>query len=138
MITVHTMGVHYRWVARSALPNDVQRRIDRRRDHAAPGKLRELIKSAALRDGVTITIVPAAELSRTHAHCGHINPSDDRYLTRPVPCDGCGDTYDPDDSATALMMRAVHRRTSPGERQSTRPVEICDGRDKASAAASPQ
>lgn len=92
-------------VRRSELPNAVQQGIDRRRDHAAPGMLRTAITAAAKRDGLAVTVVPAAGLSRIHARCGHQNPADDRYLTRPVPCDGCGATYDPDSSATSLMLQ---------------------------------
>lgn len=88
----------------SELPNQVQQDIDRRRDHAAPGTLREFIHAAGTRDGLEITTVRATDLSRTHARCGHINPADDRYLTRPVTCDGCGASYDPDASATIIMM----------------------------------
>ncbi|MBS4730516.1 transposase [Mycobacterium sp. SM1] len=91
-------------VERSDFPNEIQREIDRRRDHAAPGTLRTRIIAAAERDGVAVTVVPAAGLSRIHARCGHENPADDRYWRRPVTCDGCGKTYDPDLSATATML----------------------------------
>jgi transposase len=99
---------------RSELPHDAQARIDRRRDHAAPGSLREAVVAAASREGVTVEVVPAAGLSRTHARCGHQNPADDRYLSRTVVCDGCGARYDPNRSATVLMLRAAlgRQRTS--------------------------
>lgn len=95
-------------VSRSDLPNQTQQAIDRRRDHAAPGFLRQAVVSAAARDGVEVVTVPAAGLSRVHANCGHENPADDRYLTRPVRCDGCGADYDPDASATVLMLRRAN------------------------------
>lgn len=88
----------------SELPTDRQHEIDRRRDHAAPGMLRQSIIAAAARDGVPVTVVPAAGLSRIHASCGHENPSDHRHQKRLITCDGCGRTYDPDLSATALML----------------------------------
>lgn len=93
----------------SDLPNDVERKIAHQRTAAAPGELRAAIVSACTRDGVPVITVESAGLSRMHARCGHRNPDDGRYLTRPVHCDGCGDTYDQDESATALMLaRATH------------------------------
>lgn len=102
-----------RAVERSELPNEVQQKIDRRRDHAAPGGLRAAVVAAATRDGVPVRIVPATDLSRRHSRCGHLNPSDDRYLSTPVRCDGCGAMYDQDRSATVLMLRAVTPPTNP-------------------------
>lgn len=58
---------------RSDLPTDLQQRIDRRRDHAAPGALRSSIIAAAERDGLPVTVVSAAGLSRIHAGCGYEN-----------------------------------------------------------------
>ncbi len=89
----------------SDLPADVAARIAHRRTVSAPGSLRAGISAAATRQGRPVTAVPAAGLSRTHAGCGHENPADDRYLSRPVTCDGCGATYDPDASATLLMLQ---------------------------------
>jgi transposase len=71
---------------------------------AAPGGLRAAVTSACKRDGVAVKVVSAADLSRTHARCGYVNPSDDRYRSRPVLCDGCGMHYDQDLSATVLMI----------------------------------
>lgn len=98
---------------RSELPNNVQQKIDRRRDHAAPGGLRAAVVATATRDGVPVTVVPAAGLTRTHSRCGHVNPSDDRYLSNPVRCDGCGAMYDQDRSFVALMLRAVTAPANP-------------------------
>lgn len=89
------------------LPNKVEARIARRRGIAAPGELREAIKSAAVRDGVVVEVVAHKGLSRTHAACGHENPADDRYMSVGVVCDGCGRTYDQDLSATLLMLQRV-------------------------------
>lgn len=88
----------------SDLPGDVERRIARRRATSAPGELRAAVVSACTREGVPVTAVDSAGLSRIHAACGHINPADGRYLSRGVHCDGCGSTYDQDESATALML----------------------------------
>jgi hypothetical protein len=95
----------------SDLPTEVATRIAHRRTVSAPGTLRAAIVSAATRDGVPVTIVPAAGLTRTHARCGHENPADDRYLTRPVLCDSCGANYDPDASATVLMIQRAEAET---------------------------
>lgn len=98
------------------LPHNVAQRIAHRRTIAAPATLREDTTSACVREGVTVHTVTAAGLSRVHAACGHENPADDRYLTRTVPCDGCGATYDPDASATVLMLaRAVTPNTPPAQ-----------------------
>jgi transposase len=89
---------------RRELPTDVQRGIDRRRDQAAPGTLRQLIVAAAARDNVPVIVGPATGLSRTHARCGHHNAADNRDRKRLIECSGCGRTYDPDLSATVLML----------------------------------
>lgn len=89
------------------LPNEVEARIARRRGSAAPGELREAVRSAAVRDGVGVEVVAHKGLSRTHAACGHENPADDRYMSVGVVCDGCGRTYDQDLSATLLMLQRV-------------------------------
>lgn len=81
---------------RSDLPNDLQQRIDRRRDYAAPGALRSSIVAAAERDAVPVTVVSAAGLSRIHAGCGYENALDRRPRQRLIVCGGCGRTYDPD------------------------------------------
>lgn len=85
-------------------PDHVEATIAQRRALAAPGRLRSAIMNACNRDGVAVRVVSADGLSRIHARCGHENPGDDRYVSRPVRCDGCGSDYDPDQSATALML----------------------------------
>ena len=92
---------------KSELPNEMQQRIARRRDHAAPGGLRAAAVAAATRDGVPVTVVAAVDMSRTHSRCGHVNPADDRYTSNPVRCDGCGAVYDQDRSVTKQMLRAA-------------------------------
>ncbi len=91
-------------VKHSALPTDRQREIDRRRYHAAPGMLRQAIIAAATRDGVPVTVVPAAGLSRIHAGCGHENSAESQSRQGVFTCGGCGRRYDPDLSATVLML----------------------------------
>lgn len=93
----------------SDLPTDLAAAITRRRVIASPGGLRAAITSACTRAGVPIRTVSAAGLSRIHARCGHENPADDRYASPPVRCDGCGARYDPDRSATTLMLRRAKR-----------------------------
>ncbi|MBO0878821.1 MAG: hypothetical protein J2P17_00190 [Mycobacterium sp.] len=75
------------------------------RSTASAGLLREVIRSACVRRGVPVSVVPTAGLSRTHAECGHTNPPDHRYRKRFVTCEGCGSRYDPEASATRLMLR---------------------------------
>lgn len=96
----------------SDLPTDVETSIAHRRTVAAPGALRAAIVAACTRDGVGVITVDASGLSRVHAGCGHENPSDDRYMSRPVRCEGCGVDYDPDRSATVIMLA---RAVSPGD-----------------------
>lgn len=83
---------------------------------AAPGRLRELARNATRQRGTPVTVVSHTGLTRTHARCGHTNPADSRYATsRVVTCDGCGQSYDQDASATMLMLaKAPAARTSPG------------------------
>lgn len=89
---------------RSELPTDRQREIDRRCDHAAPGLLRQAIIAAATREAVPITVVSAAGLSRIHASCGHENQPKTQPRNGVLTCRGCGRPYDPDLSATVLML----------------------------------
>ncbi|KEP41925.1 hypothetical protein MKSMC1_29230 [Mycobacterium kansasii] len=98
------------------LPTEVATRIARRRVVAAPANLRAAITSAATREGVPVSVVPAAGLTRIHAHCGYQNPADGRHIARPVLCDGCGSSYDPDASATLLMLQRVNAYPAPATR----------------------
>lgn len=98
----------------SELPTDRQRDIDRRRDNAGPGILRQRIVSAAQRDGLAVTVVPAAGLSRIHASCGYENGADSRNHV--IECGGCGRTYDPDLSATMLMLARAREHSDIIER----------------------
>jgi hypothetical protein len=78
------------------VPASLQQRIDRRRFHAAPSRLRDAITAAARGGGLRVDV-----------ECGHENPADDRYVSPPVICEGCGAEYGPDESATKLMLRAA-------------------------------
>ena len=89
------------------LSSEMQHQIQRRRSTASPARLRETIRRACLREGVTVTTVPAAGLSRTHADCGHQNVNGE-YRSRMVWCAGCENTYNPDDSATILMLKRAN------------------------------
>jgi len=92
----------------SSVPAAVAAVPGRQRVDAAPGGLRDAVRAAAAREGVTVTVVSHAGLTRTHARCGHVNPVDDRYgAAAAVPCDGCGEVYDQDYSATVLMLGAA-------------------------------
>lgn len=89
------------------LPTVVVDRAARQRTMAAPGRLRQLMVVAAERRGVQVVTVPHTGITRTHYRCGHVNPADGRYaVSRVVVCDGCGDSYDQDASATLVMLAA--------------------------------
>ncbi|WP_328401053.1 hypothetical protein [Nocardia sp. NBC_00403] len=88
----------------SDLPPEVATMVARRRVRASPGRLQAAIAAAFARRGVPTKVVPAAELSRKHEACATVNPPDNRYTKRPVRCDGCKKSYDPDESATVLML----------------------------------
>ena len=89
----------------SVLPGGVTAAARARATLVAPGRLRQLVTDAAARRGVTVQVVTAAGLTRTHAGCGHIGDRDARYAASTmVPCPGCGDFYDQDRNATALML----------------------------------
>jgi hypothetical protein len=82
-------------------------RAARFRTLVAPGRLREMAAAAAERRGVEVRTVKGRDLSRTHHRCGHVNPADGRYAaSHLVACDGCGQTYDQDLSASQLMVAA--------------------------------
>ncbi|MBY8862051.1 hypothetical protein K7711_36630 [Nocardia sp. CA2R105] len=90
----------------------VRHRVARRRDTASPGRLRDVIHRTCVRRGVTVTTVPAAGLSRIHAACGYEHPADDWYRSQPTLCGGCQKNYDPDRSATLLMLQRACIATS--------------------------
>jgi hypothetical protein len=76
----------------------------------APGRLRTFVTTAAVREGCTISEVGCLGLSRIHGDgCGYENPTDTRYQSATVRCDGCGGQYDQDHAATALMLRRAQR-----------------------------
>lgn len=89
--------------SRSDLSSDLQRELNARRVQAAPASLRAAITAAAVREGVEVRQASAVGLTRTHARCGHINPPG--LGPGPVPCEGCGERYDPEASAPILMLR---------------------------------
>lgn len=96
------------------LPAVVVDRAARQLRMAAPGRLRELAVIAAERRGVTVMTVPHGGITRTHHRCGHLNPADGRYAaSRIVACDGCGQSYDQDASATLVMLGASGQVPSP-------------------------
>lgn len=76
----------------------------------APARLQTLLAAGAVRQGCTIKDVDHLGLSRIHGDgCGYENPSDARYKSAIVPCDGCGGSYDQDHAATALMLQRARR-----------------------------
>ena len=89
-----------------SLPTEVERIAVAQRRDAAPGALRERLRLTAQRQGLPVVQVPHTGLTRTHHGCGHLNPPDLDYATRPVTCQGCGQGFDPDASATAAMLTA--------------------------------
>lgn len=96
-------------------PTPVERRAARQRALAAPGRLRELLVSAARTRGVEVATVGHTGTTRTHYTCGYLNPADGRYAaSRLVACDGCGASYDQDASATMMMLAASGDMPTPG------------------------
>jgi hypothetical protein len=91
-------------------PRPVHQKIARRRLIVAPGRLRRFVTVAAAREGAAVAEVASVGLSRIHGDgCGYENPGDNRYEAAVVRCDGCGQLYDPDHSATALMLARARR-----------------------------
>lgn len=87
------------------LPGTVQQQAHARAALSAPGRLRELVRGAALRRGVPVREVPAAHLSRTCQRCGTVADAHPRYATSAtVACPACDHTYDQDRSAVVLML----------------------------------
>lgn len=93
--------------AEQEVPTHVAQRAATQRTLAAPGRLRELVRQGAMVRGVAVVVVVHTGITRTHYRCGHVNPADGRYAaSRVVPCDGCGQSYDQDGSATLAMLAA--------------------------------
>jgi hypothetical protein len=89
------------------LPAALTQAAARHRTLAAPGRLRQMIRTAAQAHGTPEQVIDHTGTTRTHYQCGHLNPADDRYARgRIVPCDGCGQGYDQDESATLLLLAA--------------------------------
>jgi hypothetical protein len=89
-----------------AAPGPFAPTAGRQRVHAAPGSLRARIISTAARTALPVHTVSHRGLTRTHYHCGHVNPPDADYMSRLVCCAGCGQDFDQDGSATLMMLAA--------------------------------
>lgn len=84
--------------------------VARARTAVGPARLRSILTSAAARNGCTVSEVGRVGVSRVHGDgCGYENPSDARYQSAVVRCDGCGERYDQDHAATALMLQRARR-----------------------------
>lgn len=91
-------------------PSPVHKQLSRARLVVAPGRLRSLVTSAAAREGAAVIEVGRVGLSRIHGDgCGYENPSDNRYESALARCDGCGQMYDQDHAASALMLQRARR-----------------------------
>lgn len=96
------------------LPSVVEQRAARQRTLAAVGRLRQIAVDTATREGVAVLQVPHTGITRTHYRCRHLNPADGRYAaSRIVLCDGCGQSYNQDSSATLLMLAAAGHAPRP-------------------------
>lgn len=87
------------------LPNSVKKKINRERDMAAPGEIRNIVKALCTRDGHPLVEVMSHQLTQTCYACGHRNPVDVK-TTHEVTCANtqCKATYDVDWNATAHML----------------------------------
>lgn len=83
-------------------PAEVTKVAAKQRVDVAPGEFRAAVVAAATRDGVQVVTVTSANLTREHT-CGYVLPPD-KETARPLLCNGCGRYYDPDTSATMLML----------------------------------
>lgn len=80
------------------------------RTAVGPARLRSILTSAAARQGCAISTVGRVSPSRVHGDgCGYENTSDARYKSAVVRCDGCGERYDQDHAAAALMLQRGRR-----------------------------
>lgn len=87
-----------------------RKQIAHARTVAAPARLRSILTGTAAREGCVVNEVGRVGLSRIHGDgCGYENPNDSRYESAVVRCDGCGQTYDQDHAATALMLHRARR-----------------------------
>lgn len=87
--------------ATEELPNKISKSMGRQHDIAAPGLLRERITTTSKREGVTVTVVPAKNLTREHTACGNLNePPSSGHNIRCT----CGRRYDTDANAVTLML----------------------------------
>jgi hypothetical protein len=103
--------------AESGLPTEVTARASRQRVHASPGGLRGAVTAAAERRGVPVATVTAANLTKEHT-CGYVHDTDAQ--SRPIVCAGCKRAYDPDSSATMLMLRRASGQAEPPAGGTTR------------------
>jgi hypothetical protein len=94
----------------SALPEQVTAARARARVYASPHGLRGAATAAAERRGVPITTVTSRDLSREHT-CGHLQPATPD--AHQVICAGCGQDYDRDANATALMLTRASGQDPP-------------------------
>ena len=104
------------------LPTAVTDRVAHQRIGASPGQLRSIATTTANSYGVAVAVMPHTGITRTHYRCGHLNPADDRYsAARIVTCDGCGQHYDQESSATLMLLAASGDVAAPGSATARNP-----------------
>lgn len=84
----------------------------RRQKIVAGGRLRQLALTSALSRGVEVVQVLSGITNWTHDECGRANPHSDPE--RVITCIGCGKRYDPDVSATHVLLAVRTDAPKPG------------------------
>lgn len=102
------------------MPGEQQRKARARAALAAPGRLRQLMVTAAARRGVTVRESKSAYLTRRCPFCGETGTKTDRrYVAAAVvTCPHCRLGYDQDRSAAAIMLAHADGEATinPGKR----------------------
>jgi hypothetical protein len=93
-----------------------------RRVKASPGVLRAAVARACEHAGVAVAEVDAAYVTRMHAVCSHVNPAPP-FGTVGIRCGGCGETYDVNWNAVAILLSRLLADPGPDGSATSRSQE---------------
>lgn len=92
------------------MPGEVAQSARARAALSAPGRLRQLATTAAIRRAVPVVEVETAYATRTCPHCGQVGDAHPRYAASAVViCPACSGSYDQDRSVAQLMLTKTPR-----------------------------
>lgn len=91
---------------RESMPAQIARQTRSNAKAASSGQLRQLVATAAKRDGVKLTVTSVVGFGRTCPSCDHVADKDDPRWSAAatVVCDNCGRSFDQDRATIRKML----------------------------------